>query len=700
MRQLILILALFMAAPAGAAVEVTAVPSTTKVLKDGSFTGGAEAVSLAAAKNEYEGFQVVLQAAGEGLTGIDVVISDLAGPGGAVIPADAADLYLEYYVYLDFASPCDIYGFNTTCASYPDTYLRTVGWYPDALVPFVDPYDDAHPKVAVPFDLPADDLQTVFVDLHVPGDAAPGPYEGTVTVTAAGATVATLPLALTVWDFSIPVERHVGTSYRMGLNLLPHYHGGPEGLAGEEKTRIERNYEWELHRHRVDFTGHKGPLTFEADPEGALLPVDFTAYDAYMAPPMDGSYYPDGAPLARFDVGFFHPGKGMMGLPEGAYAEAAKVMAEHLQEKGWLDEAWLYSSDEPWLPGHWDAYDNILHDVGLLHSLTDLWEGHVLVTGPWQEVLDDAVDIWCPVTPMYGNTWWPEGSWAPKEKYPELLAAGRELWFYVCNANFPPFMGYDVDTRIGWEPRLVKWGAWREGATGFLFWRVSYWQSQDPWHVLMNLPQFGELYSRQGDGILLYPGDHDGTKGTGSPDHVSLDGPVVSYRLKQIRDGLEDWEMLILADQLGAGDWARAQVDGVYAAFGATLTEDFDPANPPWSLNEAAVLAAREQVALKVQHLTNPDLYDDPESPEPQPEPQPEPEPDAFGAEAPPTEESGPETPPTAEPMDETIGGADIAPSAGGSKSRGCGPGGPAMPLSILALLALLALAIRRLRSA
>jgi hypothetical protein len=706
MRQLIIvILVLLLAASSAAAADVTAVPSTTKVLKDGSFTGGADAVTLAAAKNEFEGFQIVIRAGGAGLQGVDVTISDLDGPGGAVIPAAAAERFLEYYVAIDAPSPCDIYGFNTDCASHPDTYLRTAGWYPDALVPFVDPYGDAHHPVAAPFDVPGDDLQTVFVDLHVPGDAVPGAYTGTVTVTAAGGTVATLPLGLTVWDFALPVERHVGTSYGMGLNLCSQYHGGPEGLSGAQKVLVERNYEWALHQHRVDFTTHKGPLTFAVDGEGTLLPVDFSEYDAYMAPRLDGSYYPDGAPLARFNVGAFRPGHGMMGLPEAAYAEAARVMAEHLQEKGWLDEAWLYASDEPWLPGHWDAYDNIAHDVALLHSQTDLWKGHVLVTGPWQETLDDAVDIWCPVTPMYGNTWWPEGSWAPKEKYAELLAAGRALWFYVCNANFPAFMGYDVDSRIGWEPRLVKWGAWREGATGFLYWRVSYWQSQDPWHVLVNLPQFGALYSRQGDGILLYPGDHDGTAGTGSPAHVQLDGPVVSYRLKQIRDGLEDWEMLLLAEQLGAGDWARAQVDGVYRAFGDTLTEDFDVADPPWSLDEAAVLAAREQVALKVQYLTHPELYEDPEDP-------------ASGPETPPTGETGPEppaagetgrmssdsdgseTPPAVEQRFETIGGVDTAPGSAGSGSKGCGHGGPAMPLGFLVLLALFACAARGLRRA
>ena len=693
MRHFILVILGLLASAPAAAVEISAVPSTTKVLKDGSFAGGTTAIVLAAAKNEYEGFQVVIRATGGGLTGVDVAVSDLDGPDGAVIPASAVDLSLEYYVLLDFASPCDIYGFNTDCASYPDTYLRTPGWYPDALVPFLDPYDEAHPPVAAPFDVPGDDLQTVFADLHVPGDAAAGVYHGTVTVTAAGEPLADLPLTLTVWDFAIPVERKVGTSYGIGLGSCSSYHGGAEGLSGEDKLRIEGNYERELHRHRVDFTTHQGPLSFAVDEAGALLPVDFTAYDAYMAPRMDGSYYPDGAPLARFNAGVFRPGHGMMGLPEGAYAQAAKVMAEHLQEKGWLDAAWLYSSDEPWLPQHWGAFDAIQHDAELLHAETDLWRGHVLVTGPWQETLDAWVDIWCPVTPMYGSTFWPEGSWASKEKYAELLAAGRQLWFYVCNANFPAFMGYDVDAKLGYEPRLVKWGAWREGATGFLYWRVSYWRPEDPWHLLVNLPAFDVLFSRQGDGILIYPGDHDGTTGTGSPEGVHIDGPVVSYRLKQIRDGLEDWELFLLAEELGAGDVVRAQVDTVYRDFGDLLNADFVPSDPPWTLDAGALLAAREQVALKVQHLTHPERYPDPEAPEPGPE--------VVGPEDPPTAEPMPEEAQDTVTAPETASGAEIIAGADTgteqTKSGGCTASPHPAPALFLALL-LLACGLRRLR--
>lgn len=149
----------------------------------------------------------------------------------------------------------------------------------------------------------------------------------------------------------------------------------------------------------------------------------------------------------------------------------------------------------------------------------------------------------------------------------------------------------------------------------------------DPWNVLMNLDGFGEFFARNGDGLLLYPGDHDGTaSGKGSPEWLSLDGPVGSYRLKQIRDGLEDWEMFRLASDLGAEDFTRAQVERAYTRFGDFFMEDcaeplyYCPDDQPWTLDEFVLLDARAQVAAKIQHLLHPDDYPDPEAEEEEPE--------------------------------------------------------------------------------
>jgi len=683
--------------PTPAAADVWCENSATKVLKSNDGAGKKAEVFVQAARNEWEGFQIVLKAGDKPMEGVALTMSDLAGTQEAVIPAKSAQFYLEYYVHIDIPSPCDIF-FSPNCADYPE-YNRTPGDYPDALVPFHDPYSDEETiPVAVPFNVGPDDLQTVFVDLHVPADAPAGEYSGEIAVTSGEETIHTIPVVLNVWDWEMPAKRSMGSAYGFSSGHLKKYHGGPEGPDAEMLDKLLRNYEFEVHRHRITYTTHNPGIAFEFDEEDNLEPVDFTAYDAYIGPRIDGSYYPDGAGMNRYNLGMFRPGHGTMGMTEEQFALAAQAMAEHLDEKGYLDHVYLYSLDEPWILEHWEngSYDKIRKTVELLNMHTDLWKGHVLITGPWQPALDECGDIWCPVTAMYGDVYWPPGSWPGPDKYKELLSQGHELWFYVCNANFPSLMGYDIDAKMGYEPRLTKWGAWYEGATGFLFWTMTYWLKNDPWHVLANYDQFGELMSRNGDGILIYPGDHNGTAGgAGSPEGVSIDGPVVSYRMKQIRDGFEDWEMFILASSLGAEEYVLEQVSTAYTAFGAPLLDEFDYENPPWTLDENVLFQARENVALKIQYLLNPDLY-------PDPEPQPEPE----------TVETFPEPESDITPQPEvveivlqdaptdsiTVDRAAVAPDeeAGRKSSSGCSTGAPGGKAALLLFLIFL-LAVLRL---
>ena len=111
--------------------------------------------------------------------------------------------------------------------------------------------------------------------------------------------------------------------------------------------------------------------------------------------------------------------------------------------------------------------------------------------------------------------------------------------FMSALQRFPPYPGYDIDTMIGYEPRILMWGAWYEGATGFLYWSTMYWVKENPWGKLKDPVAF-PVSSRNGDGFLFYPGDHNGTLSpSGSPEGISINGPISSIRLKQTRTVLK-----------------------------------------------------------------------------------------------------------------------------------------------------------------
>src|SRR5215471_10781753 len=79
---------------------------------------------LHAARNEYAPFQVVVRAGTTGLKRVNVTASPLVPKRGLAIPADRITLYREHYIEVKKLSPKS---------------EGPTGWYPDALIPFLDP---------------------------------------------------------------------------------------------------------------------------------------------------------------------------------------------------------------------------------------------------------------------------------------------------------------------------------------------------------------------------------------------------------------------------------------------------------------------------------------------------------------------------------------------------------------------------------
>jgi len=596
-----------LATPRAWAWDVGVAASTTKVLP-GTPMPASSGATLEAARGEWEAFQIVVRDPA-GASGLDVSLSDLCA-GETCIPSSEARLYREIYVDVTQASPGSIVD-----------HERLPGLYPDPLVPLRDPYSGTNAPAGAPFDLAPNETSVVFVDVHVPFGIPHGTYAGAATVTSADGASKTIPVSLTVWDFDIPAQHTVATAFGFSPGASWAFHGGPADGDTPERDVIGDRYALALHEHRIDPQSIGGPIQYTFDASDELQPVDFTAYDAAARPWIDGTKFGDGIGVARFEVGQFSPGHGTGNMTDAEYAAAGKAFAEHLEANGWWSKAYTYAVDEPWLNDPNTSLPAIDHDADLLIGASDLWRGHVLVTSPFEQQIAGRIGIWCPGDSMYEdwNAFW--GPLPGRDVYAQRMALGEELWFYVSNANEPPYAGYDIDTAIGYEPRIVMWGAFYERATGFLYWETQHWTDDDPWNTLLDT-SFGPLFSRDGDGFLLYPGNHDGTaQGKGSPPWLAIDGPVPSYRLKEIRDGLEDWEMFRIAVDLGAEDYVRAQVARAYTRFGSFLITncsdptDYCPDDQPWTLDETVLADVRHDVAQKILFLLHPNEYTDPEAP-------------------------------------------------------------------------------------
>jgi hypothetical protein len=209
------------AQPAFSRPEVWVAPSLVRVGPTAP-AGEASAITLRAAKGEYESFQIIVHAAGGDLANVNVTGSIAGGP--------QVTLYREHYVRVSG-------GYGSDGPNSPEGD----GWYPDGLIPFKNPETGrglSGPLKAAPFDVKMGRNQPIWVDVYIPRATAAGTYRGDFTVTA-GQQTATVTVAVVVWNFALPVK----PALKSCILYWPTSNGG----VGRGETQPDA----ELLRHRL-----------------------------------------------------------------------------------------------------------------------------------------------------------------------------------------------------------------------------------------------------------------------------------------------------------------------------------------------------------------------------------------------------------------------------------------------------------------
>lgn len=438
------------AAAAGAAAAVGAegpgrpvawvVPSTQRVPVV-TPAGSRTAAWLDAARGETESFQVAVRASGGPLTGVSVTVSALRSATGAEIGSIA--LAREHYVRVRRHSPAG--------SGAP---LRW-SWFPDALVPFVDPVTGRPPRPgarypATPFPVAAGRNQPVWVDVTVPRDAAAGVYTGTWTVTSRQGRRSG-PVSLRVRDFALPVAPASGSRFGMWQ-------------PANRRAAVERL----LLRYRVQ------PAPVAVARESALRRRGLTSVDLGLWSGADVDHCALAAP------------------PSVDTVRAAAAGHDPALRR------YDYSADEVGdCAGAADrlaAWGRVLHAADVEQLVT---------VPPRADLLDDgtgrpAVDIWV-LTP-----------WQLRDLDPALrsrvLALGGDLWSYQALVQGRRTPTWQLDFPVTNYRVLGGFLNASQGVTGLLYWAVDRWQ-RDPWTD----PTYGCCYP--GDGTLVYPGRPAGVVG-------------------------------------------------------------------------------------------------------------------------------------------------------------------------------------------
>jgi hypothetical protein len=571
--------------------------------------GSSHSISLQGARRSVEAAQLVVRANGSPLTNVNLAASPLNDGQGHSLAAANIAFFRE--AFIDFTGVTENEPGNMPVPANSPTHDP---WMPDPLIPFTDPYTATIRSVGAPFNVDANRNQPVWIDFVIPEATMGGTYTGVITVTASGEASIIVPVTLTVWNFVLPDKNVVTTYFQSHFGEAINYHRSIYDCSGTncwlnwgpDARQMIKRYEELVHAHRID----TWPF-FVPEPEASsrcAIPNNWSNYDAAMRPYMNGSYWSDGVPNSWIGAPF-SPGVtwGLETCSQAQYTALAQAWAAHLKAQGWFTRTIAYAYDEP----DPDALDDIARNSSWMQAGDPDWKARIMdTTDPTPDhvaTLNSALGIYTIALKRYDRWNFDGGTPAGQIPYgraewPNLFAQGIRLWFYESNAQSDPYPTFATNTLWGVEPRIMLWGSWYEQASGFLLWDTVAWDNDNPWG-----PNVG--YGKSGDGVLIYPGNHDGVLAPiGSPAGVTIDGPIPSFRLKMIRAGLQDWAMFKLAESRGFTTYARNQVARMYGQLGrCTWSGCPAPVNGQflWKSDAALLEDVRHNIAMAILGLNN-----------------------------------------------------------------------------------------------
>jgi len=542
-----------LAAGSASAAQVWVAPAAQKIRPNVQPPAGATAAAkIAAAKNEFEAFQVVVTGQA---SSVSMILENLSDGAGHDISGRELVLYREALINVPSQTGGD----------------GAAGMWPDALIPDVDPIA-GEKRNAFPFDVPANESRAVLVDIHVPQSTPAGKYVGTVHVV--GGVTQEVPIELTVWDFEVPSTSTLRTAFGMAWNgpCMGHGDGGCGGGDADQKLRA-RYVQAALDNH---VSIHQPYFTSTVDTSGN---ENWGAFDQYSAQFLDGTADTrlQGAKLTSVSVN------------GASNANVVRGWSNHFKQKGWTATTLFdYVCDEPPLTCQWSDIPGRIAEV----RAGDPNMPTLVTTTTWdaQSHGVGGIDLFVPVINFV------EGKPGTSLAGDQRSKFGADTWWYQSCMSFGCSGvggGLDGSGETGWPTyaidsdatrnRAMEWMSFTYDMQGEFYYEVTMsFFSGDPW---VNQTAFGG----SGDGTLFYPGT---TSRIGGQTEI----PIESLRLKGIRDGMEDYELLNLAKKLGMGDKAKAIAQGVY------------PKTYQATTSPAALDSARSELAALILHALGKDV--------------------------------------------------------------------------------------------
>jgi hypothetical protein len=509
----------------------------------------ARSVAISAARNEFEAFQLLVTGPA---TGVRATATALASGAASIGPVR---LYREELIRMSNLSA-------------PDAIVAAGASLPDALVPDVDEVVGEKRNAFSGFNVAAGQTRAIWGEVRVPASAPAGTYTGTITVTYAEGT-ATVPVTLTVYDFTLPVRASLKSAFGLSYGTIPAGHG--ISTAGTAFPALRARYDQLALDHRVSLSPHD-------DGDASIAHFDAT-YGPFVSG--TGPTQTPGAALTSVQY-------------EGGLTDSAAMKSwfDHFAAMGWDGKLLQYTCDEPpqtcaWtdIPGRLRAAKaaNPAYRTLLTTTLGEIRDAEAR----YGISIQPSLELVVPVINLLWDRPGQRFAGPQAATYAAFVQSGprKELWSYQScmshgcggtSAYFTGWPSYMIDASAV-RNRAMQWLEFLYGVTGEVYYETTMAYSHDPWSNQWD-------FSGNGDGTLFYPGTPARIGGT---THI----PVASIRLKLIREGMEDFEYLKLLSDLGDPTMARAEAQALFPT--AYQTEQ----------SPDALMAARDRIARRIVAL-------------------------------------------------------------------------------------------------
>ncbi len=302
-------------------------------------------------------------------------------------------------------------------------------------------------------------------------------------------------------------------------------------------------------------TGDQAPQA-RYDEEGDLVgAIDFSTHDEYMS-----RHAQHGIILfCGYQYGLKGPGPHFSPAWSKAYKAWLRAWVQHLQELGVGYENYaLYPIDEPGLnEGLVEAFINYAKPIREVDAKVQIYTDPVgRATLQELQAMTPYVNIWCP---NRNGFLLHQGA----EKLAFLKSTGKKVWTYECehNAKHQSPLGYY---------RAQSWLTWSRGLTGIGFWSYCT-HNKNPWFM----PDGGHDY------LLIYSGN----------------GVVSSKRWEAIRDGIEDYGLLVQLQKAADAAAGKPEATKAVAAARTILTEQASVIAQYCGLDKAGTLPGMDGMA-------------------------------------------------------------------------------------------------------